>query len=127
MVFTHLPSNLLAMLVPFAPTFGIAVAVLFARVALSQMDVPTRQSYLVAVVDPDERSAAAGLTGMARTLGSAGAPVLSGLLLAGGALSAPFLISGALKVAYDVAMLRAFRAVRPPEEQRRPAGAADRA
>jgi MFS family permease len=115
------------MLVPLMPSLPLAIAVWLARSTLSQMDVPTRQSYLVAVVDPDERSAAAGLTGMARTLGSAGAPVLSGLLLAGGALSAPFLISGALKVAYDIAMLRAFRAVRPPEEQGRPAGAADRA
>jgi MFS family permease len=120
MVFTHIPSNLLLMLVPLMPSLPLAIAMLLARATMSQMDVPTRQSYLVAVVDPDERSAAAGVTGMARTLGSAGAPLLSGLLLAGGALSAPFILSGALKIAYDLGMLRAFRAVRPPEEQPRP-------
>ncbi|HEY3108568.1 MAG TPA: MFS transporter [Chloroflexota bacterium] len=121
MVFTHIPSNLLLMLVPLMPSLPLAIATLLARSTMSQMDVPTRQSYLVAVVDPDERSSAAGVTGMARTLGSAGAPLLSGLLLAGGALSAPFILSGALKIAYDLGMLRGFRAVRPPEEQARPA------
>jgi MFS family permease len=119
MVFTHLPSNALLMLVPLMPTLPLAVAVLLARSSVSQMDVPTRQSYLVAVVDPDERSAASGVTAMARTAGGAAAPVLSGLMLASAASGAPFLIAGGLKIAYDLAMLRSFRAVRPPEERAR--------
>jgi MFS family permease len=121
MVFTHLPSNVLLMLVPLMPTLPLAIAVLLARFSISQMDVPTRQSYLVAVVDPDERSAAAGVTAIARTLASAAAPVLSGLMLASAASGAPFLISGALKIAYDLGMLRSFRAIRPPEERSRAA------
>jgi MFS family permease len=121
MVFTHLPSNLLLMLVPLMPTLPLAVAVLLARSSISQMDVPTRQSYLVAVVDPDERSAASGVTSVARTAGSAAAPVLSGLMLASAASGAPFLIAGGLKIVYDLAMLRSFRAIRPPEEQARAA------
>ena len=119
MVFTHIPSNVLLMLVPLMPTLPLATAVLLARFSISQMDVPTRQSYLVAVVAPDERSAAAGLTAIARTLGSSAAPVVSGLLLASGLLAVPFYASGALKIAYDLAMLRSFRSVRPPEEQAR--------
>ena len=129
MVFTHIPSNLLLMAVPLMPTLPLAIGVLLVRFCLSQMDVPTRQSYLVAVVEPDERSAAAGVTAMARTFGSACAPVLSGLMLASGSLSAPFVVSGALKIAYDLGMLRSFRAVRPPEEQARGSrlvGSADR-
>jgi predicted MFS family arabinose efflux permease len=121
MVFTHLPSNVLLMLVPLMPTLPLAVVVLLARSSISQMDVPTRQSYLVAVVDPDERSAAAGVTAVARTAGSAAAPVLSGLMLASAASGAPFLIAGGLKIVYDLAMLRSFRALRPPEERARAA------
>ena len=112
MVFTHLPSNVLLALVPFMPTLPLAVAVLLLRFSISQMDVPTRQSYTMAVVDPDERSAAAGVTGIARTLGAAVAPLAAGPLYASAALSgAPFLVAGALKVVYDVLLWRAFRGV----------------
>jgi MFS family permease len=118
MVFTHLPSNVLLMLVPFMPTLQLAVLVLFARFAISQMDVPTRQSYTMAIVAPDERSAAAGVTGIARSLGVAAAPLIAGPLFATAALaSAPFVISGGLKIVYDLLLYRSFRRVRPPEEQ----------
>jgi MFS family permease len=117
MVFSHIPSNLLLMLVPLMPSLPLAIAVLLLRFSISQMDVPTRQSYTMAVVAPDERSAAAGVTGVARTIGAALAPVLAGPLLAHPALmSAPFFIAGALKIVYDVSLWRSFRALRPPEE-----------
>jgi len=117
MVFTHLPSNLLLILVPLMPSLPLAILVLFARFSISQMDVPTRQSYTMAVVAPEERSAAAGITGVARTTGAAIAPVFAGLLFARPALiSVPFFIAGALKVLYDLLLYRAFAARRPPEE-----------
>ena len=117
MVFTHLPSNLLLMLVPLAPAAWLSVGLFLARMSVSQMDVPTRRSYTMAVVDPDERTAAAGITNVARTLASAVSPVLGGVALGAGALAAPFLIAGALKVAYDGLIYAAFRGVRPPEER----------
>jgi MFS family permease len=121
MVFTHLPSNVLLLAVPFMPTLATAVAVLLARFAISQMDVPTRQSYTMAVVDPDERAAAAGVTGMARTVGSAFAPPLAAPLYAAAALAwIPFAVCGGLKIAYDLALWRAFSRVRPPEERGAP-------
>jgi MFS family permease len=117
MVATHLPSNVLLALVPFMPTLPLAVGVLFLRFSISQMDVPTRQSYTVAVVEPDERSAAAGVTGIARTVGAALAPLLAGPLYASAALAGvPFLVAGGLKIVYDLALWRRFRALRPPEE-----------
>jgi MFS family permease len=117
MVFTHIPSNLLLCLVPLMPDERLAIGVLLARFAISQMDVPTRQSYTMAVVDPDERSAAAGITSTARSVGAAIAPALSGSLLAvPGMLSAPFLLAGSLKIAYDLLLYRSFRGLRPPEE-----------
>jgi len=117
MVFTHLPSNVLLMTVPLMPTLETAVAALLLRFALSQMDVPTRQSYLMAVVAEDERSAAAGITTTARSLGALLSPSLSGRLLAAPALlGAPFFLSGGLKVVYDLLLFRAFRRIRPPEE-----------
>jgi len=117
MVFTHLPSNILLMLVPFMPTLPLAAAMLLARFAISQMDVPTRQSYTMAIVAPDERSAAAGVTGIARSLGVAAAPLIAGPLFATAALaSLPFLISGGLKVVYDLLLYRSFRRLPPPEE-----------
>ena len=117
MVFTHLPSNVLLLLVPAMPTLPLAVAVLFLRFSISQMDVPTRQSYTMAVVDPDERSAAAGVTGVARTIGTSLAPIAAGPLYASAALGGlPFVIAGLLKIAYDVALFAAFRRIRPPEE-----------
>jgi MFS family permease len=118
MVFTHLPSNVLLMLVPLMPTVELAILVLLARFSISQMDVPTRQSYTMAVVDPDERSAAAGVTGIARTTGAAISPLLAAPLFAVPGLAAlPFFIAGGLKIVYDLALWRAFRGRRPPEER----------
>jgi MFS family permease len=120
MVYTHLPSNVLLILVPFMPTFELAALVLLLRFSISQMDVPTRQSYTLAVVDPDERSAAAGVTGIARSIGAAAAPILSAPLVGVPALAAlPFVISGSLKIVYDLLLYRSFQAVRPPEETQR--------
>lgn len=117
MVFTHLPSNVLLILVPLMPTLPLAIAVLFARFSISQMDVPTRQSYLMAVVQPAERSAAGGVTGVARTAGAALAPVFAGLLFSRPALiGVPFFIAGGLKVVYDLLLYRGFEKVKPPEE-----------
>ncbi len=117
MVFTHLPSNILLILVPLMPNLPLAVLVLLARFSISQMDVPTRQSYLMAVVRPDERSAAAGITGVARTTGAAIAPSLAGFLFARPSLiSLPFFIAGTLKVIYDLLLYRGFAAVRPPDD-----------
>ena len=118
MVFTHLPSNVLLILVPLMPTLPLAVGVLLARFAISQMDVPTRQSYTIAVVEPDERSAAAGVTGIARSLGAAVSPSLATPLIQSAPLAGlPFVIGGGLKIVYDLLVLRAFSSVRPPEER----------
>ncbi len=121
MVFSHVPSNLLLILVPLMPTLPLAILVLLARFSISQMDVPTRQSYTVAVVDPEERSAANGVTNIARTTASALSPGFTGALFnAGGIwLSAPFLLAGGLKLVYDFLLYRSFQAVKPPEEQNR--------
>jgi len=117
MVFTHLPSNILLILVPLMPSLPLATLVLLARFSISQMDVPTRQSYIMAVVGPEERSAAGGITGVARTIGAALAPVFAGFLYARPALmSVPFFIAGGLKVAYDLLLYRSFVAVRTPED-----------
>ncbi len=119
MVFTHIPSNILLMLVPLMPTPTLAVAVFLLRFSISQMDVPTRQSYVMAVVTPDERSAASGVTGVARTAGAALSPSLATILLTvPGLVGVPFLLAGGLKTAYDLLLWRGFRAVHPPEEQR---------
>jgi MFS family permease len=117
MVFTHLPSNVLLILVPLMPTLESAALVLLARFAISQMDVPARQSYTMAVVDPDERSAAAGVTGIARTTGAALSPLIAAPLFAvPGLASVPFFLAGGLKILYDLALWRAFRSRRPPGE-----------
>lgn len=120
MVFTHLPSNVLLVLVPLMPTGGLAAALFLARMSISQMDVPTRQSYTMAVVDPDERVAAAGLTNAARGTATAFAPVLAGYAFSVAALGVPFFVAGGLKIAYDLLVLRSFRGLRPPEERREP-------
>jgi MFS family permease len=114
MVFTHLPSNVLLMLVPLMPTFPLAAMMLLLRQTLSQMDVPTRQAYTMALVDPEERTAAASVTSLARSAGSATSPVFSGLLLQGSLLTygIPFLLAGGIKAAYDLALWRLFRGVR---------------
>jgi len=118
MVFTHLPSNVLLILVPLMPSLELAIAVLLLRYSLSQMDVPTRQSYVMAVVEPGERSAAAGVTGIARTTGAAISPALSAPLVASASLMAlPFFIAGGLKIGYDLLLWRAFRARPAPEER----------
>ena len=119
MVFTHLPSNVLLILVPLMPNVQLAVAVLLLRFTLSQMDVPTRQSYVIAVVDPDERSAAAGVTGIARTTGAAISPSIASVLIASQGFAAlPFYLAGGFKILYDLLIYREFRSVKPPEEQR---------
>jgi MFS family permease len=119
MVFTHLPSNLLLILVPLAPTAWLAVLLFLARMSVSQMDVPTRKSYTMAVVDPDERTAAAGITNSARTAASALAPALSGAAIGVGAVGLPFFIAGGLKLLYDGLIYVTFRDVHPPEERGR--------
>jgi MFS family permease len=117
MVFTHLPSNILLILVPLMPNLPLAIAVLLLRFSISQMDVPTRQSYPMAIVRPEERAAAAGVTGVARTTGAAIAPVFAGMLFARPSLiNLPFLIAGTLKILYDLALYRAFVNLPPPEE-----------
>ena len=109
MVFTHLPSNVLLILVPLMPNLPLAAAVLLLRFCISQMDVPTRQAYTMAIVQPHERSAAAGITGVARSIGAAMAPVLATQLYARPALAAlPFIIAGTLKIGYDALLYRAF-------------------
>lgn len=117
MVFTHIPSNILLILVPLMPTLPLAIALFLLRFSISQMDVPTRQSYTMAVVAPDERSAASGVTAIARSVGAAISPALTGVLLSIPMLfSAPFFIAGGLKIIYDLLLFREFRAVKPPEE-----------
>jgi MFS family permease len=117
MVFTHIPSNVLLILVPLMPTLPLAIGVLLLRFSISQMDVPTRQSYTMAVVAPDERSAASGVTAIARSLGASISPALTGLLFSIPVLfSVPFFLSGGLKIIYDLLLYREFRAVKPPEE-----------
>jgi MFS family permease len=117
MVFTHIPSSILLMLIPWMPTLWLAVVLLLLRFSISQMDVPTRQSYTMAVVAPDERSAAAGVTAIARSVGSAVSPALTGLFFSIPALfNLPFFICGGLKIIYDLLLFREFRAVKPPEE-----------
>ncbi len=117
MVFTHLPSNVLLILVPLMPTGPLAVAVYLARVSISQMDVPTRQSYTMAVVAPDERTATAGLLNLARVSATAVSPALAGFAFSVAALGLPFILAGALKIPYDLILWRTFRGIRPPEEQ----------
>src|SRR5512137_192968 len=117
MIFTHIPLNILLMLVPLMPNLPLAVGVLLLRFSISQMDVPTRQSYTMAVVAPDERSAASGVTTIARSVGAAISPSIAGVLLGVPALlSAPFFLSGGLKIVYDLLLYRSFRTMKPPEE-----------
>jgi MFS family permease len=109
MVFTHLPSSVLLILVPFAPDLASAVALLLARSALSQMDVPTRSSFVMAIVAPHERAAAASLTSVPRSLAAAASPLLAGYLLGVSAFAWPLVVAGGLKIAYDLAFLVLFR------------------
>ncbi len=119
MVFTHLPANVFLLLTPLMPTFPLAAAMVLLRYSTAQMDVPTRQAYVMAVVAPDERSAASGIITLARTSASALGPVAAGSLFQASFMSAPFFIAGGLKIVYDLLLLWQFRHIRPPEEERR--------
>jgi predicted MFS family arabinose efflux permease len=116
MVFTHLPSNVLLILVPFAPNLPTAIILLLARSALSQVDVPTRASYVMAVVRPEERAAAASVTAVPRSLASALSPLLAGYLLSLSVFGWPLVIGGILKCVYDILLLIRFRKIREPDD-----------
>jgi len=116
MVFTHIPSNVLLIILAFAPSFSIAISLYFARMSLSQMDVPTRQSYLMGVVSENERIPAATITNTSRNIAQAVSPSLSGIIIQALSLSAPFVFGGVLKIVYDVGMFFSFRKIKPPEE-----------
>ena len=117
MVFTHLPANIFCVLIPFMPTLPLAVLFLLLRAALSSMDVPARTSYVMAVVSPAERPAAAGITAVPRSLAAAVSPAVAGYLLTLSPFGWPLVICGALKIVYDLTLLGMFRKVKPPEEQ----------
>jgi predicted MFS family arabinose efflux permease len=109
MVVTHLPSNVLLLLVPLMPNLPLAILVLLVRFGISQMDVPTRQAYTVSVVASDERSAAAGVTGVARSIGASLSPLLAAVLVGNPTLmNAPFYLAGGIKIAYDLLLYRSF-------------------
>jgi MFS family permease len=116
MVFTHIPSSLCLIAAAFAPNLVVALTLLLIRSALSQMDVPVRSSYVMAVVTPEERPAAASFTAVPRTLASSVSPALAGILLAGAFPALPLILCGVLKIGYDLALLFTFRHVKPPEE-----------
>lgn len=117
MVYTHVPSNVFLGLIPLMPSLPLAIGVLLLRFSISQMDVPTRQSYVMAVVSPDERSAASGVTTIARSVGASVSPALSGLMLANPLLlNVPFFLSGALKIIYDILLYHSFKSLKAPEE-----------
>jgi MFS family permease len=117
MVYTHIPSSIFLILVPLMPTLTLAIIALMARFSISQMDVPTRQSYTMAVVSPDERSAAMGVTSIARSVGAAFSPSLGGWLMSIPALfSTPFFLCGGIKIVYDLILYRSFTRLKPPEE-----------
>jgi hypothetical protein len=120
MVFTHIPSSICLILAAFSPNLTIVLGLLLVRSALSQMDVPTRTSYVMAVVTPAERTAAASVTAVPRSLASAISPALSGALLSTSFAALPFVICGVLKIVYDVSLLFSFRHIKPPEEQEAP-------
>ncbi len=117
MVFTHIPSNVFLILVPFAPSYLGAVALFLARQAISQMDVPTRQSYTVAIVPPEDRTFAAGVTSVSRNLAQATSPSISTKAMEVVSLSSPFIVGGLLKIVYDIAVFFNFRNIRPAEER----------
>ena len=124
MVFTHIPSSLLLMAVPLLPTPGLAMAFFLGREALVEMDVPARQSYIMAVVQPHERTFASGVSNLTRNIGRAITPSLAGYMMQGLALATPLYLGGGLKIGYDLLIYRAFRNLKPPEEQIIGSGAA---
>jgi MFS family permease len=117
MVFTHIPSSLLLVTVAFAPNLTIAAVLFLLREGLVEMDVPTRQSYVLAVVRPEERTTASGITNLVRLAAWAVAPVFAGALMNGDSLYLPLTVGAAMKISYDILLWRAFRSVRPPEEE----------
>ena len=117
MVFTHIPSNILLILLAFAPNLEIAIVFYMLRMALSQMDVPTRQSYIVAVVEEEERTASAGITNLSRNIAQAISPSITGYIIGFLSLSAPFIIGGLLKILYDITLYINFRKIKPAEEE----------
>ncbi len=119
MVFTHIPSNLLLMAIPFAPSIGAATILLWVRHSLSQMDVPTRQSYLVAVVDSSDRTAAVGLTNVTRMVSQSLSPSVGGYAIQFLGLGIPFFLGGSLKIVYDLLLYASFKKIKPPEEKGR--------
>jgi hypothetical protein len=116
MVFTHIPSSILLAAVAFAPSFGVAAVLFLLREGLVEMDVPTRQSYVLAVVGPEERTFASGVTNLVRLSAWAVAPAFAGLLMNGDSMVVPLVVGAAMKISYDLLLWRAFRGVRPPEE-----------
>jgi MFS family permease len=118
MVFTHLPASVLLLIIPMIPDLSWVIVMLLARSAVSQMDVPTRSSYVMAVVSPPERAAAASITSVPRSLAQSISPLLAGYLLQASPFGWPLVLGGALKIIYDLLLLGMFRAVRPPEESR---------
>jgi MFS family permease len=119
MVLTHIPSSLLLVTVAFAPSFAVAAVLFLVREGLVEMDVPTRQSYVMAVVEPDERTLASGITNLVRLGAWAIAPAIAGALMGDDTLYVPLVVGAALKITYDILLWRAFRAVHPPEERSR--------
>lgn len=117
MVYSHLPANMMTMTIPYMPTLAASTTLYLSRALLSQMDVPTRQSYVMAIVKPEERSRVAGLINLPRSLTLAISPSLAGFIMQFMGMSLPFLIAGGLKAAYDLALYFTFRNVKPPEEQ----------
>jgi MFS family permease len=118
MVFTHIPANAFLILAAVAPSLPLALAALFARSALSQMDVPTRTAFVMRVVTPPERAAAASFTAVPRSLASAASPALAGALLAAGLSGLPLVVAGSMKIVYDLSLLAFFRRVEPPAESK---------
>ena len=116
MVYTHIPSSICLILIPFMPELWLVIALLFVRSALSQMDVPTRSSYVMAIVSPAERPAAASITSVPRSLASAASPFLAGYMLGISSFGWPLVVAGGVKIVYDLLLLAMFRKVRPPEE-----------
>jgi predicted MFS family arabinose efflux permease len=116
MVFTHIPSSVLLLTVAWAPSFPVAAALFLLREGLVEMDVPTRQSYLMAVVAPGERRLASGIAHLVRVAGWAVAPMMAGTLMAESALMTPLVVAATLKIGYDLALYASFRRLRPPEE-----------
>jgi MFS family permease len=120
MVFTHIPSSICLILAAVSPSLAIALGLLLVRSMLSQMDVPTRTSYVMAVVTPAERTAAAGFTAVPRSLASSLSPALAGALMTNPFSGLPLVICGCLKILYDLSLLYSFRHIKPPEEQSAP-------